>query len=323
MQQERNLMSAFEKFVSSIVEKFETLNLDSAKRKSINYGEQLTLLKGTQKVVLSIYNGKKGHKYVWGGSDCSLKKLAQQALDEFLSQAGESLSGSTTQITLLNNIPGFDYLWAGSDESGKGDFFGPLVVASVLVNKEIAQKLAALGVRDSKELTDKKILDLAKKIASFAPLHAVLALTPEIYNLRYKQLKSSGQNLNNLLANGHINALSQVLSKNPDCRFALVDRFTLHNNIGAELQKKFPYLTVVQQPKAEADMAVAAASILARAKFVEIMNSLSTMANKELPKGGGAQATACAQLIAETQGLAALDKLVKKHFANYKLVAKV
>jgi ribonuclease HIII len=314
-------MGNFEAFVLSIEDKLKTLKPDSVKRKSINYGEQLTMVKANQKVVLSIYNGKKGHKYVWGGSPCSLLETARQAVAELLdSEVGRVASGGSAQLTLLDKMPEFDYLWAGSDESGKGDFFGPLVVAAVMVNKDIAQKLANFGVRDSKELTDKNIVALAAKIEACAPLHAVLALTPEMYNNRYAQLKAIGQNLNNLLANGHIQALSKVLSKNTNCRFALVDRFTLNNKIGEELQKQFPYLTVVQQPKAEADMAVAAASILARAKFVEIMQNLSDAAERDLPKGGGAQATACAQLIAQKQGISALDKLVKKHFVNYKFV---
>ncbi len=313
-------MDNFAALVTAIQEKLKVLIPDSMVRKPINYGEQLTIIKGTQKIMLSIYNGKKGHKYVWGGSLCPLREEAQAVVTKFLEGATGQSGQGTAQLTLLQNLPDFDYLWAGSDESGKGDFFGPLVVAAVMVNKEIAQKLTAWGVRDSKELTDKKIMDLADKIVTCAPLHAVLALTPEMYNLRYEQLHSVRQNLNNLLAQGHINALKQVLNKNKNCRFALVDRFTLHNNIGEELQKLFPYLTVVQQPKAEADIAVAAASILARAKFVEIMGRLSEEAKRELPKGGGAQATKCAQEIAETQGLVSLNKLVKKHFANYKAV---
>lgn len=313
-------MGNFEAFVLTIEEKLQSLQPESIKRKSINYGEQLTLLRNGEKVVLSIYNGKKGHKYVWGGVEGLLQQEAQKAVADLLEEASGKAPGSNSPLTLLQALPGFDYLWAGSDESGKGDFFGPLVVAAVLVNKDIAQKLANFGVRDSKELSDKKIAALAGKIEACAPLHTVLALSPEMYNYRYEQMKSANLNLNDLLAKGHIKVLSSVLKENPHCHFALVDRFTLHNNIDGELKKAFPYLTVVQQPKAEADMAVAAASILARAKFVEIMNELSALAQRELPKGGGSAATQCAQEIAQTQGQELLNKLVKKHFANYKVI---
>ena len=228
----------------------------------------------------------------------------------------ETKQGPAT-LSLLTKCPDFDYLWAGSDESGKGDFFGPLVVAAVLINKDIAGKLYNFGVRDSKELSDKRILELAEKIEALAPLHAVLPLKPEAYNLRYQQMKAQGYNLNHLLAAGHIAALTKVLKEDKQCHFALVDRFNQKNNIAQELQRSFPNLTVVQQPRAEEDMAVAAASILARAKFVNIMQELSTLAGMELPKGGGENATDCARKILANHDEEFLNKLVKNHFANY------
>jgi ribonuclease HIII len=224
------------------------------------------------------------------------------------------------QISLLEDIPGFDYLWVGSDESGKGDFFGPLVVASVMVNKSIALELINIGVRDSKTLKDIKIKELAGMIEKIAPNHVVLALKPEAYNLRYQQLKAKKQKLNNLLANGHIAVLSKALEVNKQCHFALVDRFTVNNNIASMVQQNFPLVTVVQQPRAEADVAVAAASILAREKFVRVMEELSSLAGVELPKGGGKAATDCAKNILLKQGEGILIKLVKMHFANYKVL---
>ena len=128
-------------------------------------------------------------------------------------------------------------------------------------------------------------------------------------------------NLNNLLANGHIAVLSQALAANSQCRFALVDRFTVNNNIAAKIKENYPLVKVVQQPKAEADIAVAAASILARAKFVQLMQELSIAAGVELPKGGGRNATECAKRILAEQGEAVLKKFVKMHFANYKLLS--
>jgi ribonuclease HIII len=163
-------------------------------------------------------------------------------------------------------------------------------------------------------------LELANKIEALAPLHVALALKPEAYNLRYEQMKAQGYNLNDLLAAGHVAALTKVLQADKQCHFALVDRFSQQNNIAANLQKAFPGITVVQQPKAEEDMAVAAASILARAKFVNIMAELSELAGRELPKGGGENATAAAKEILASLGRETLDKLVKKHFNNYKQI---
>lgn len=310
-------LANFEEYIKGLQEQLSSLVTEPIAVKKINYGQQLVLKRAQEKVILSVYNGKKGVKQVWGGSGGVLQAEAEQVLAG-LPVAPVSFGTSKTQdVSLLSNCPGFDYLWAGSDESGKGDFFGPLVVAAVLVNKDIAVKLAKFGVKDSKELTDDKICALAAKIEALAPIHAVLALTPEMYNKRYTELKAQGKNLNHLLSGGHVAALSKVLEADRNCHFALVDRFTMHNTIEQDLKAKFPQLTLVQQPKAEADMAVAAASILARAKFVAVMEELSKLAQVELPKGGGDGATACARKIKATGGEAILNKLIKKHFANF------
>jgi len=307
----------FEEFITLLQTKLNSLVTEPIQIKKINYGQQLILQSHKEKVILAVYNGKKGRKLVWGGQKGALQKAAAAVVDLTMAQAEPETKQGPATLSLLTKCPDFDYLWAGSDESGKGDFFGPLVVAAVLINKDIAGKLYNFGVRDSKELSDKRILELAEKIEALAPLHAVLPLKPEAYNLRYQQMKAQGYNLNHLLAAGHIAALTKVLKEDKQCHFALVDRFNQKNNIAQELQRSFPNLTVVQQPRAEEDMAVAAASILARAKFVNIMQELSTLAGMELPKGGGENATDCARKILANHDEEFLNKLVKKHFANY------
>lgn len=318
-------MSNFEKYVQELQQKFTRLKLDELACKDVNYGKQLSLYRQKDKVVLTIYNGKKGRKIVWGGSPSLLQTEAQELIKGY-SNNNDLVNNITNsaivpKISLLENLPGFDYLWVGSDESGKGDFFGPLVVASVMLDQDMATQLSAIGVKDSKLLNDNKICELACLIEQLAPIHVVLALKPEMYNLRYEQLKLKKQNLNHLLANGHIAVLSKALEKNSNCRFALVDRFTVNNNIAVKLKEIYPLVQVIQQPKAEADIAVAAASILARAKFVQLMQDLSLLAGLELPKGGGKNATECARKILVEQGEDILNMLVKKHFANYKLLA--
>ena len=318
-------MSNFEQYVQELQDKFTRLQLDKLLTKDINYGKQISLYRQKDKVVLSVYNGKKGRKMVWGGAPSVLQAEAKDLLmgcsNSEVEKNNIASMALSPKISLLENIPGFDYLWVGSDESGKGDFFGPLVVAAVMVDKAIALQLTNIGVKDSKTLSDKKISELACLIEGLATTHVVLALKPEIYNLRYEQLKLQKQNLNNLLANGHIAVLSQALAANSQCRFALVDRFTVNNNIAAKIKENYPLVKVVQQPKAEADIAVAAASILARAKFVQLMQELSIAAGVELPKGGGRNATECAKRIFAEQGEAVLKKFVKMHFANYKLLS--
>ena len=207
-------------------------------------------------------------------------------------------------------MPGFNGIWAGSDESGKGDFFGPLVVAAVACDEKSASRLFSLGVKDCKIVSDKDVLKMKDEICS-------AALTPKMYNYRYNQLKAAGQNLNHLLSSGHAAALTGVIGKCPSCGYALVDRFAVHNDITQRIHEKYPAVKVVQMPKAEADIAVAAASVLARAEFLRIM---AEQAGIPLPKGGSDAATSCARIIAEKFGKESLANFVKLHFANYKRI---
>ena len=158
------------------------------------------------------------------------------------------------------------------------------------------------------------------EICSAALAVSVLALTPKMYNYRYNQLKAAGQNLNHLLSSGHAAALTRVIGKCPDCGYALVDRFAVHNDITQRIHEKYPAVKVVQMPKAEADIAVAAASVLARAEFLRIMAELEAQAGIPLPKGGSDAATNCARMIAEKFGKESLANFVKLHFANYKRI---
>lgn len=232
--------------------------------------------------------------------------------------ADESSTG--TNYCLLKDLPGFNGIWAGSDESGKGDFFGPLVVAAVACDEKSASRLFSLGVKDCKIVSDKDVLKMKDEICSAALAVSVLALTPKMYNYRYNQLKAAGQNLNHLLSSGHAAALTGVIGKCPSCGYALVDRFAVHNDITQRIHEKYPAVKVVQMPKAEADIAVAAASVLARAEFLRIMAELEAQAGIPLPKGGSDAATSCARIIAEKFGKESLANFVKLHFANYKRI---
>lgn len=279
--------------------------LPIAAEKKINYGYQYTVKLAEAKLTLNIYNGKKGLNIVYSG-DSALAERAAALLEGRKAQA----AASATFVT--------DGLWAGSDESGKGDFFGSLVVAAVVVDNATADKLRAAGVKDCKLLTDKKILELEDIIKASVVDYSVLELKPRVYNLRYEQVAEQGGKLNQLLGYGHVAALSKILEKHEDCHSALIDQFTTSMvNIRA-LKQRFPQCDVRQQPKAESNLAVAAASVLARAQFLHTMAALAAEAGvQELPKGGGAQATACARELAAKYGKEALRNYVKLHFANY------
>ena len=300
-----NLNSDFAAYLDNLKKQIKSFDANlTITEKKLQYGIQLTVTNSDSKVVLSVYNGKKGIKFVWGGTASELRSQLEAVLTgKDTADKGDIVQAIGNDYTLLRNCADFKGIWAGSDESGKGDFFGPLVVAAVLVDITTAEILVRL----------------AELIVEAAPINTVLALKPEMYNFRYQQMRADGKNLNHLLSNGHIAVLRNVLRQCPQCNYALVDQFTASNDIRASLQQEFPDVNIVQQHRAEADIAVAAASVLARAKFLEIMQELAEQVGRnELPKGGSDAATNCARELLKELGRGALERLVKVHFANYK-----
>ena len=294
--------------------------LDITREKDINYGHQFVVELCQAKLTLNIYNGKKGLTYVFSG-DSALEKKVRELLGEGR-QGTAGVGGSADCGDVAASAAGAEALprgkWAGSDESGKGDFFGPLVVSAVVVDDGTAAKLAAAGVKDCKLLSDKKILELEETIKANVIDFSVLELKPKVYNMRYAQVTAQGGKLNQLLGYGHVAALSQVLARHSDCHAALIDQFTTSTVNVRELTKRFPQCIVKQQPKAESNLAVAAASVLARARFLRTMAELAAAAGEAaLPKGGGESATACARKLAGKLGKDELANYVKLHFANY------
>lgn len=304
-------MSDFTEYLAQLRLTILGIAEDITAEKEIPYGHQFTAVRGQEKATVTAYNGKKGIRLVVGGSKTTV----------LYQQLEEKLNGSAPQSTEKNIGGNASFkVWAGSDESGKGDFFGPLVVAAVIVDDSTAARLRAAGVKDCKLLTDKKILELEHAIMDNVIAYSVLQMKPKVYNFRYEQVAGHGGNLNRLLGLGHIAALTQVLDKHPACEGALIDQFTPSDEIIRALKQKFPDVYFAQQPKAESNLAVAAASVLARASFLRCMEELSAQAGMELPKGGGEAATKCAVQIAEQHGKAALREYVKMHFANYKKI---
>mgnify|MGYP003307961343 CR=1 FL=1 len=230
--------------------------------------------------------------------------------DSFLSQNMSISPSPAYQGTMLSFEP-----HAGTDESGKGDFFGPLVIASVFVDsKEAASALSALGVKDSKKVSgDKAILSLARQIVPL--IHGKYGMTvigPEAYNRLYDRIG----NLNKLLAWGHARAMENMLNKAPECTRAISDQFAAEHFIQDALLSGGKKIELIQRTKAESDIAVAAASILARAEFVKRMESLGQIAGITLPRGAGPQVDEAARSLAQTGGAELLSKFAKMHFST-------
>lgn len=166
----------------------------------------------------------------------------------------------------------FTTSWIGTDEAGKGDYFGPLVCAAVYVDDELSRRLTALGVRDSKTLSDARVRQLAEAIRQTCGTRviSVVPIPPDAYNRLYEQFRREGKTLNTLLAWGHARAIENLLSKGIETDNVLVDQFTDVRYITSALLKqgRSRDLNLVALPRAESNIAVAAASILARDRFL-------------------------------------------------------
>ncbi len=199
----------------------------------------------------------------------------------------------------------------GVDEAGKGDFFGALCIAAVHAGGKTVETLISIGVKDSKQLSDPSVRRIAVKIKQYCP-HSVVTISPQKYN----ELYSSFQNLNRLLAWGHATAIQQLYTKTL-CQEVIIDQFERTNLVKKAIQEKNLPINLTQRTGAEEDPVVAAASILARASFLESMDALSKESGFVLPKGASAQVLGMARTIIERAGISTLDGLCKRHFKTY------
>lgn len=200
----------------------------------------------------------------------------------------------------------------GIDESGKGDYFGPLVIAGVYADPAIASALIKMGVCDSKLISSPaKIRSLAasiKKIPGIA--HVIIRVGPERYNEFYAKIG----NLNRLLAWGHARVIELLLEKVPGCRHALSDQFARASVLEGTLKSMGVKINLEQRTKAESDVAVAAASILARERFVAWMDESSEKSGIKIPLGASKQVVRAGRDIVEKYGEEMLPKVAKMHF---------
>jgi ribonuclease HIII len=196
----------------------------------------------------------------------------------------------------------------GTDESGKGDYFGPLVVAGVFVPEEQQNVLIELGIRDSKKISDNRVRELATLLKK-GYKHSLVAIGPERYNELYVKLR----NLNRILAWAHSRAIENILEE-VNCAIAVTDQFGDKSFVLNALMKKGKEIELIQRPKAEEDLAVAAASILARAEFLKRLYFLSQDVGMDLPKGSSSLVEEAGLRLVKLHKVQILDKIAKKHF---------
>lgn len=242
-------------------------------------------------------------KFLIQGSDIS--EIVSK-VENFLNISAEASGGVEDSRTPVKRI--------GVDESGKGDFFGPLVIAGVLVDENNIELFKKSGVKDCKMVDDKNINKLSALIKNNSTF-SIVTINPAKYNELYAKLK----NLNLLLAWGHARAIENILEK-ADCSYALSDKFGDEKLIKNALLKRGQNIHLEQRCKAESDIAVAAASIIARAQFLKCISEISTKYGVEIPKGANDRVIEAARTISSKYSKSELVNTSKIHFKTYEQV---
>lgn len=300
------IFEVYEKIRSILKEE----KFDVSPYKQIDYGLQFAVSTLSWSGVIRIYQNKKGilkvdYSQLKGGRSLEIQHLIE----------GRRMSAQTAMPEAGLTLP-----IIGTDESGKGDYFGPLVSAAVYVDEVSAKELTICGVVDSKNLSDSRNLELSRRVAGITNgRFAVIEISPEKYNSLYEQFKKEKKNLNTLLAWGHAKAMEEVLTK-VDCKAAIADQFADERVILGKLQEKGKSLKLIQMPKAEKNIAVAAASVMARARFLEKLEKLSSEFKIKLPKGASQTVIEIGKKFVDMHGRESLRKVAKLHFKTTKQI---
>lgn len=301
-----------------------------AGEKQINYGYQLSL-EGDHGSV-AIYNGKKGLRYVirsrssdWQDQLETLLLCGSTAPSETAVPLGEcrpfpicrSLPIASSADRGNAATPNDVSCWMGCDESGKGDVFGPLVTAACMVTPDTAAILARSGICDSKLLAEGQIIEKAAIIKETIPgAYVINILAPEDYNELYHKIKLRHENLNHLLGEAHGTNIKALLERQ-DCSYIIVDKFGKDEYVLNALGDIPIDHQIVQITKGERNVAVAAASILARAAFVKEMAALSNRYKMVLPKGAYYGVAAAIDRFITVFGASNLNQVGKLNFKTF------
>lgn len=290
-------------FISKKISTAECFGLKVVDEREISYGRQLKFSDGNDEIPVNIYySGKKGISTVVGGSPVSkLRPLIQKIFNQPIDLSAKDHTWS---------------IWAGTDESGKGDFFGPLVVGGFICKTAMIPTLKNIGVKDSKLFNDKEIIKIAKQLyANFSPFIESIVLMPAKYNELYEKFRSQNQKLNELLAWMHARVILNLQEKH-SFEGAVVDKFSNEKTFRNSL-KDISQLKLLHKFKGEEDVAVAAASIIARYLFLKSITDMEKKYKMNFPKGAGKKVKSAAEDFVKVHGKANLRLVSKIHFKTY------
>ncbi len=277
--------------------------------KEIQYGVQFRLRIEEQEGMVRFYDGKKGLKMDLSQiKEEKIRNAFSAKLEEFLSFRGEEKRKEDSSVK-QQIVFGLPLTIMGSDESGKGDYFGPLVTAAVfLPSLKIAEELMDLGMKDSKKLPAGKINSLAEAIMERCP-YAVSVLKNEEYNRLYEKI----QNLNTLLAKQHVDTISLLQEKCGE-KTVLVDQFAKGPVLAEMMEKRNIEAELYQKERGEEHPAVAAASIVARYFFMREMAQMEEKYQMPFGLGAGEGMLTSAKAFAARYGKEELRQVAKLHF---------
>lgn len=199
----------------------------------------------------------------------------------------------------------------GSDEAGKGDTFGPLVVAAVAVAADQVEELRSTRIADSKTMDDTRIRILAPWVREHCDFE-LHCLMPAVYNQAWRD---AGSNVNTLMTDLHQQS-QRTLHERTGFRTAVVDRFSPSSPVSKRLATVAPKMEVTEAPRAEAHLAVAAASVVAREAFLKGMDALSQEWGLDIPRGSGAPVPRALGRFLQIHGAGPLGQVAKLHFKN-------
>ncbi len=270
----------------------------------IDYGTQYRVTRGPDTATVNIYTT--GKTSIGGKASPLLTLLETWRQDQAVGKSAGKRERRTASLAQTDGIPR-----VGTDEAGKGDYFGPLVVAGVRVSgEESARKLREVGARDSKTLSATGSTTLAQSILDSTGTEnvRVVVLHPRDYEARRN---AAGANVSKLLAEINVQIFKEL---GDEVGLFVVDEFG--RSARSYIEPRLPSgVRLIVRPRAEDDVAVAAASVLARARYLEEMEALSEEVGFELPRGA-THVLEAARRVVEERGMEGLSEVAKVHFGT-------
>jgi len=285
--------------LQSTLKRLSSIGVSVVAQKELPYGVQLSLERSGARCKINLYNSKKkGNSMVQAGGDAEL-------LGKVLAEVSPAAAVSVPA--------GFR---AGSDEAGKGDYLGPLVVAAVACHLSTAQELTALGAADSKKLSSAKVRELYERITEMPGVnYAVSIVSPAEYNRLFSDFRLKGRNSLDTLAMAHGKVFEKLLSETQEPSAVVIDKFCKMERLKPWLSVR-PGIVELRVRAEDSEPVVAAASIIARSVYINELERLSSTYGVDLKPGAGASVDRIGKELVRLHGSGVLVSTAKVHFAN-------